>query len=77
LAFWLGEAPSASVSTVSKLLATPAAIRIRTTTITQNHQRFQNGEDARRASGGGGGGGSWSMAEEVCDGFAEPSTLRN
>jgi len=48
-----GEPPSASVSAVSEL-PTPAAIRITTTAITQNHQRFQNGVDLRRTSGGGG-----------------------
>jgi len=69
-----GEPASASVSLISEL-PTPAAIRMTTTTIAQNHQRFQKGVELRGASGGGGGGGgSWSIAEELCAAFAEPST---
>ena len=59
-----GEPASASVCSVCELPVPAAinpaaepAIKITTTTIIQNHQRFQIGLDFGRASGGGGGSG--------------------
>ena len=42
----------------SSAIPAPTAIRMITTTIAQNHHRFQIGLDFEGCSGGGGGGGS-------------------
>jgi hypothetical protein len=68
-----GETASASVSAIS-VLPTPAAIRITTPTITQNHQRFQNGVARRRTSGGGGNDMDISTPRPLPEQPSEPST---